>query len=137
MTRPLISAFTLELIPAGRGTQVAAVGGAVSLHEAREFERGVIAGMCRRRTRVVLDLREVTLVGPGPLGVLLRIRRGVTQLDGQLAMVVVGPPVSDLVRTTVLTSLLAIVGDRDSALRLVGPPPQRRLARSVAIERND
>jgi anti-anti-sigma factor len=113
-------AFTLELIPAGGGTQVAAVGGAVSLHEARELERGVLAGMCRGRTRVVLDLSEVTLVGPGLLGVLLRIRRGVTRLDGQLAMVVAGPPVSDLVRATVLTSLIEIAGDRDSALELVG-----------------
>jgi anti-anti-sigma regulatory factor len=112
--------FTLEFISAGGGTQVAAVGGAVSLHEARDLERGVIAGLCRGRTRVVLDLREVTLVGPGLLGVLLRIRRGVTRLDGQLAMVVAGPPGSDLVRATVLTSLIAIAGDRDRALELVG-----------------
>jgi anti-anti-sigma factor len=122
VTRPPTTAFTLELIPAGPGAQVAAVGGAVSLHAARELERGVIAGVCRGRTRVVLDLCEVTLAGPALLGVLLGISRGVTQLDGRLALVVAGPPVSDVVRATVLTSLIAIAADRASALELVGRP---------------
>jgi anti-anti-sigma factor len=114
------AAFTLELSFAGAGAQVAAIGGAVALHEARELERGVLAGIRRGRTRVVLDLHDVTEVGPGLLGVLLRIRRGVTRVDGRLAMVVAGPPVSDLVRTTVLAALIDIAGDRDGALALVG-----------------
>ena len=114
------AAFTLELSAAGPTAQVAVVGGAVALHEARELERGVLEGIRRGRTRVVLDLRGVTQVGPGLLGVLLHIRRGVTRVDGRLAMVVGGPPISDLVRTTVLSALIDIASDRDSALRLVG-----------------
>ena len=116
------AAFTLEFSAAGPAVQVAVVGGAVALHEARELERGVLQGVRQGRTRVVLDLRGVTDIGPGLLGVLLHIRRGVTQVDGRLSMVVAGPPVSDLVRTTVLAALIDIAGDRDSALGLVSAP---------------
>jgi hypothetical protein len=91
MRAPQASAFTLEYSAAGPGAQVATAGGVVALYEARELERGVIAGIRQGRTRVVLDLHGVTEVGAGLLGVLLRIRRGVTQVDGRLAMVVAGP----------------------------------------------
>jgi anti-anti-sigma factor len=114
------AAFTLEFSAAGPGAQVASITGAVALHEARELERGVIAGIRHGRTRVVLDLHGVTDVGPGLLGVLLRIRRGITQIDGRLAIVVAGPPVSDLVRTTVLAALIDIADDRDDALAIIG-----------------
>jgi anti-anti-sigma factor len=113
------AAFTLEFSAAGPAVQVAVVGGAVALYEARKLERGVLEGIRQGRTRVVLDLHGVTDVGPGLLGVLLHIRRRVTQVDGRLSMVVAGPPVSDLVRTTVLAALIDIAGDRDSALGLV------------------
>ncbi len=79
--------FTLELSGAGHDTQIAAAGGAVGLHEARELERAIVSGIGRRRTRVVVDLTEVTEVGPGLLGVLLRLRRGVTRVGGTLALV--------------------------------------------------
>ena len=115
----LQAAFTLELSTPSPGVQLAAAGGAIALHEARELERGVIAGLLQGRTRVVLDLRAVTVAGPGLLGVLLRIRRGVTQIDGRLALVVAGPPLSELVRTTVLAALIDIAEDRDGALALV------------------
>lgn len=117
--------FTLKLLAAGPTVQVAAVGGTVALHEARELERGILAGVRQGRTNVVLDLGDVSAVGPGLLGALLRIRRGVTQVGGRLAMVVAGPPVSDLVRTTVLAALIDIADDRDGALALVGAVAQR------------
>jgi anti-anti-sigma regulatory factor len=112
--------FTLELSAAGRDTQIAAAGGSIALHEARELERGVLAGIAQGRTRVVLDLVDVTEVGPGLLGVLLRVRRGVTRIDGALALVVAGPPVSELVETSLIGSLIQVAGDRAQALSLVG-----------------
>ena len=92
----------------------------MALLEPRQLERGVIDGIRQGRTRIVLDLSGVTAVGPGLLGVLLRIRRGVMQVGGRLALVVGGPPVAELVRMTVLASLIDIVGDREAALALVG-----------------
>jgi anti-anti-sigma factor len=115
--------FVLELSSAGRETQIVAAGGAVGLHESRELERGVIAGIGEGRTRVVVDLTAVTDVGPGLLGVLLRVRRGVTRVGGSLALVVAGPPVSDLVGATLLASLIQVADTRTRALRLVGDDP--------------
>ena len=116
-----MSAFTLELSTAGRDTQIVAAGGAVALTEARRLERGIVAGISQGRTRVVVDLTEVTDVGPGLLGVLLRLRRGVTRVGGTLALVVAGPPVSDLVETTLLATLIQVAGDRTAGAR-----PRRR-----------
>jgi anti-anti-sigma factor len=118
------SVFTLELSAAGSDVQIVAAGGAVALAEARELERGVLAGIGRGRTRVVLDLTGVTDVGPGLLGVLLRVRRGVTRVEGALALVVAGPPVSDLVATTLLGRLIEVVGDRAQALDVVARRPR-------------
>lgn len=119
MTTDMTREFTLELSAVGRDTQVAVAGGAIALQEARDLERGIIAGIGNGRTRVVLDLADVTEVGPGLLGVLLRVRRGVTRVDGALALVVSGPPVSELVETTLLGSLIEVAGDRAQALALV------------------
>lgn len=65
--------FTLELSTSGRDTQIAAAGGAVGPYEARELERAIVAGIGQGRTRVVVDLTDVTEVGPGLLGILLRL----------------------------------------------------------------
>lgn len=113
-------AFTLRVRAAGPGIQLASARGPVAMVEARQLERGVIDGVRQGRTRVVLDLGGVTEVGPGLLGALLRIRRGITNVGGRLALVVDGPPVSDLVRTTVLAALIDIADQRDAALTLVG-----------------
>ena len=123
MTSDLTREFTLALSTVGSDTQVAAATGAVALYEARELERCVVARIAQGRTRVVLDLVDVTEVGPGLLGVLLRVRRGVTRVEGALALVVAGPPVSDLVATTLLGGLIQVAGDRERALALVGASP--------------
>lgn len=120
MTSGIVRDFTLVLGAAGSDTQIATASGAVALHEARELERGVVDGISRGRTRVVLDLTGVTQVGPGLLGVLLRVRRGVTRVDGALALVVSGPPVSELVATTLLGRLIQVSGDVEQAVALVG-----------------
>jgi hypothetical protein len=116
-----VSPFTLEQTAAGRDTQIVAAGGVVALWEARRLERRVVEGMCAGRTRVVVDLCDVTAVGPGLLGALLRIRRGVTRVDGRLALVVSGPPVSELVATTLLARLIDVAVDRSEAVGLVSP----------------
>jgi anti-anti-sigma factor len=127
-------AFTLELSAAGHDTQIAAAGGAVGLYEARELERAIVSGIGQGRTRVVVDLTEVTEVGPGLLGVLLRLRRGVTRVGGSVALVAGGPPVSALVETTLLAVLIQVAGDRIEALALVGgssePARDRRTVRT-------
>jgi len=120
VTRQHSAAFTLRFDAPSSGVQVATLGGAVALAQARELERGVIVGLGDGRVRVVLDLSAVTDVGPGLLGVLLRIRRGITQVGGRLVLVAAGPPVDELVRSTLLASLIAVTADRDEGLRLVG-----------------
>ncbi len=115
--------FKLQLDTAGTDVQVASLTGAVALSEARELERGLLAGVREGRTRVVIDLRDVTEIGPGLLGVLLRIRRGLTRVDGRLALIVVGAPVDELVRTTVLAALIDVASDRDEAMILVSQRP--------------
>jgi anti-anti-sigma factor len=130
--------FTLDAIAADARTQVIVVRGAIALHEARAIQTRVINGIFAGRTRVVLDLTGVSATGSGLLGVLLRIRRGVTRVDGRLALVVEGPPVSDLVATSLLARLIDVTSERADALALVrgqhrsrqpvaharvGPPP--------------
>ena len=119
MTQPGSPAFTLRFDTPGPGVQVATVAGAVALAQARELERGVIDGLRGGRVRVVLDLSGVTEVGPGLLGVLLRIRRGITQVGGGLVVVAAGPPVDELVGSTLLATLIDVAADRDEALTLV------------------
>jgi anti-anti-sigma factor len=111
--------FTLAHTAAGRDTQIVVAGGVVALPDARRLERQVVKGISAGRTRVVLDLSDVTTVGPGLLGALLRIRRGVTRVDGRLALVVSGPPVSELVATTLLARLIDVAVDRSEAVGLV------------------
>jgi hypothetical protein len=74
--------FTLDSIAADARTQVVAVGGTIAMTEARTLESQVVAGIRAGRTRVVLDLTGVADAGPGLLGALLRIRRGVTRVAG-------------------------------------------------------
>ena len=113
------SDFTLVCSAAGARTQLVVATGAVGLAEARKMEAGVIEGLRARRTSVVLDLAAVTAVGPGLLGVLLRIRRGVTGVGGRLVLVVAGPPVSELVATSLLGRLIDVAPDRKGALALI------------------
>lgn len=115
-----VSTFTLELSTSGRDTQIAAAGGAVGLYEARDLERAIVVGIGQGRTRVVVDLTDVTEVRPGLLGALLRLRRGITRVGGAVALVSAGPPISGLVETTLLAVLIQVAGTRTEALALVG-----------------
>ena len=107
------------VVDADAETQVIALGGTVAMTEALRLESQVIEGIRAGRTRVVIDLTRVTATGPGLLGALLRIRRGVTRVGGRLALVVDGPPVSELVATSLLARLVQVTTDRERALAFV------------------
>jgi anti-anti-sigma factor len=111
--------LAIDAIAADASTQVIVLRGAVALSDARAIQAQVIEGIFAGRTRVVLDLTGVSGTGSGLLGVLLRIRRGVTRVDGRLALVVEGPPVSDLVATSLLARLIDVTSRRADALALV------------------
>ena len=124
--------FSLEVRPVGPRTQVTSIVGTVRLPEARRLECGVIDGIRGGRTRVVLDLSGVTVAGPGLLGVLLRMRRGITRIDGRLALVVGGGPVAELVRTTMLSALIEVAPDCETAVALVDGNRRPRTVPHVA-----
>jgi anti-anti-sigma factor len=111
--------FTLVTRVAGATTQVVVAGGAVGLAQARRLEAVIIEGLCARRTAVVLDLADVDAIGPGLLGVLLRVRRGVSAVGGHLVLVVAGPPVSELIATSLLGRLVDVAEDRTGAMELI------------------
>jgi anti-anti-sigma factor len=117
--RDVMDDFTLATGPADARTELIVAGGAVGLPEARRLEVAVIEGLRARRTSVVLDLASVSAIGPGLLGVLLRIRRGVTGVGGRLVLVVAGPPVSELVATSLLGRLIDVAPDRERAIELI------------------
>lgn len=112
--------FTLVSSDAGATTQVVIAGGAVGLAQARRIEAVIVEGLCARRTAVVLDLTDVSAIGPGLLGVLLRVRRGVSAVGGRLVLVVAGPPVSELIATSLLERLVDVAEDRELAMELIG-----------------
>jgi hypothetical protein len=121
--RDVMDDFTLVSRAADARTQLVVAGGAVGLPEARRLEGAVIEGLAARRTSVVLDLVSVSATGPGLLGVLLRIRRGITGVGGRLVLVVAGPPVSELVATSLLARLIDVAPDRERAIELIAAGP--------------
>jgi anti-anti-sigma factor len=133
-TEPVPDGFTIASGFTGATTQVVVVGGAVGLAQARQVEAVIVEGLCARRTAVVLDLTDVDAIGPGLLGVLLRVRRGVGAVGGHLVLVVAGPPVSELVATSLLGRLLDVAEDRAGAMELIAtresPAPAATSGRS-------
>jgi anti-anti-sigma factor len=119
VTREVTDDFTLVSGAADAMTQLVIAGGAIGLPEARRLEAAVVDGLRQRRMAVVIDLTSVTTIGPGLLGVLLRIRRGVSSVGGRLALVVTGPPVTALVETTLLGRLIDVAPEREQAMALV------------------
>jgi hypothetical protein len=91
------------------GTCLLEVSGSVALQEARCLERIVLDQVRRGRRRIVLDLRTITTLGTGLLGAVLRMRRGLSRVEGDLVLVVDGPPADALVRASVLDALVPVV----------------------------
>jgi anti-anti-sigma factor len=98
---------------------VVVVRGAVSLAETRALEGAVLESVLRGRRAVILDLRRVTHVGGGLLGGILRMRRGLTRVGGELALVADGPPIGELVEVSVLRALVRVATTPEEALAFV------------------
>lgn len=103
----------------GETVSLVVVRGSVSLAETRALEGAVLESVLRGRRAVILDLRGVTRVGAGLLGGILRMRRGLTCVDGQIALVADGPPIDELVEASVLRALVSVATTPEEALACV------------------
>jgi STAS domain len=101
--------FAIVSVDGADGSCVLEVSGPVALQEARCVERMVLDQVRGGRRRIVLDLRTITTLGTGLLGAVLRMRRGLSRVEGDLVLVVDGPPADALVRASVLDALVPVV----------------------------
>jgi len=108
--------FAVDSDDVGETVSVLVVRGAVSLAETRALEGAVLESVLRGRRAVILDLRRVTYVGGGLLGGILRMRRGLTRVGGELALVADGPPIDELVEVSVLRALVSVAATPEEAL---------------------
>ena len=111
--------FAVDSDDVGETVSVVVVRGAVSLAETRALEGAVLESVLRGRRAVILDLRRVTYVGGGLLGGILRMRRGLTRVGGELALVADGPPIDELVEVSVLRALVSVAATPEEALASV------------------
>jgi anti-anti-sigma regulatory factor len=111
--------FAVDSDDVGETVSVVVVRGAVSLAETRALEGAVLESVLRGRRAVILDLRRVTHVGGGLLGGILRMRRGLTRVGGDLALVADGPPIDELVEVSVLRALVSVATTPEQALASV------------------
>jgi anti-anti-sigma regulatory factor len=111
--------FAVDSDDVGETVSVVVVRGAVSLAETRALEGAVLESVLRGRRAVILDLRRVTHVGGGLLGGILRMRRGLTRVGGDLALVADGPPIDELVEVSVLRALVSVATTPEEALACV------------------
>jgi anti-anti-sigma regulatory factor len=103
----------------GHTPSVVVVRGSVSIAETRAVEGTVLESVLRGRRTVILDLRRVTCVGAGLLGGILRMRRGLNGVNGELALVADGSPVDELVEASVLRALVSVATTPEEALACV------------------
>jgi anti-anti-sigma regulatory factor len=108
--------FAVDSADLGETVSLVVVRGSVSVTETRAVEGAVLESVLRGRRTVILDLRRVTRVGAGLLGGILRMRRGLTGVDGELALVADGPPIDELVEVSVLRALVSVAATPDQAL---------------------
>lgn len=111
--------FSVDSDDLGETVSLVVVRGSVSLAETRALEGAVLESVLRGRRTVILDLRRVTCVGAGLLGGILRMRRGLTCVDGQIALVADGPPIDELVEASVLGALVSVATTPEEALASV------------------
>lgn len=111
--------FSVSSDDLGETVSLVVVRGSVSLAETRALEGAVLESVLRGRRAVILDLRRVTRVGAGLLGGILHMRRGLTCVDGQIALVADGPPIDELVEASVLRALVSVATTPEEALACV------------------
>lgn len=114
-------AFSVESTNLGAGRSLVVVNGAISARAERVLEATAIESVLLGRHTVVLDLRGVTDLGGGLLASVLRMRRGLSGVRGDLALVVEGGPVQRLVQSSALRALLTVAPTTEQALEAVGP----------------
>jgi anti-anti-sigma regulatory factor len=112
--------FSVESDDLGDAVSLVVVRGSIGVAEARALEGAALESVLRGRRTIIVDLRRVTRVGAGLLGSILRMRRGLTGVDGHLALVVDGPPIDELVEATVLRDLVSVATTPEEALACVG-----------------
>lgn len=118
------NAFSLESNDFGQGRSLVAVHGTVGAPEARALEAATLESVLRGRRTVIVDLRGVTDVGAGLVGSILRMRRGLSGVRGDLALVVDRGPAVALVQATVLRVLVAVAATPELALEAIAPAPE-------------
>jgi anti-anti-sigma regulatory factor len=111
--------FSVDSDDLGERASLVVVRGSVSVAETRALEGAVLESILRGRRTVIVDLRHVTQVGAGLLGGILRMRRGLSGVAGELALVVDGPPIDELVEASVLRALVSVATTPEEALALV------------------
>jgi anti-anti-sigma regulatory factor len=111
--------FSVNSDDLGKTVSLVVARGSVGVAEARALEGAALESVLRGRRTVIVDLRRVTRVGAGLLGGILRMRRGLTGVDGHLALVVDGPPIDALVEATVLRALVSVATTPEEALACV------------------
>jgi anti-anti-sigma regulatory factor len=104
-----------------KGASLISAHGRVALQETRVIEREALEAAVAGRRSIVLDLTDVTQLGPGLLGGILRMRRGLGAIGGRLVLVVDGPPADALVRVSVIQALVDVVPTIEDAAALLGP----------------
>jgi anti-anti-sigma regulatory factor len=112
--------FSVDSHDLGQTASLVVVRGSVGIAETRALEGAALESVLRGRRTVIVDLRGVTRVGAGLLGGILRMRRGLTGVDGRLALVADGSPVDELVETSVLSALVGVAPTLEEALADVG-----------------
>jgi anti-anti-sigma regulatory factor len=110
--------FSVDSDDLGETVSLVVAHGSVGLAETRTLEGAVLESVLRGRRTVIVDLRHVTHVGGGLLGGILRMRRGLTRVGGELALVADGPPIDELVEASVLRALVSVATTPEEALAL-------------------
>ena len=102
------------------GCRVIALHDTVGLVEARRLERVVVDELLAGDRLFVLDLRGVTRVDAGLLGVVLRMLRGLGAVGGRLVLVGAGGVTAEFIGVTALQALVDVASTPEEAIRLLG-----------------
>lgn len=91
----------------------------VGAREAQIIEEDLRKAAPSRGWRVVIDLREVTLLASMGLGLLVTMHKEAGSHGGRLAICGLSPDIVQLLKVTHLERVLKIYPDRDAAIKAV------------------